>query len=150
MRGGDTAGEKKKYHDALHTQVAYKHEKNIQRRKDDQVLVAVEVVAVDVASVFVNVVDIDIAATSFIISRKYSRNWYSLPFDVVGVVVVVNVVDASVTIMYLLLMLLQLVSLSVKNILRTGTRCLLMLLLLLMLLMLASRSGTCCCFGFFC
>ena len=46
MRGGDTAGEKKKYHDALHTQVAYKHEKNIQRRKDDQVLVLVVAVVV--------------------------------------------------------------------------------------------------------
>ena len=102
MRGGDTAGEKKKYHDALHTQVAYKHEKNIQRRKDDQVLVAVEVVAVDVASVFVNVVD---AMINYLL-------------------------------MLLTLILLQIVSLSAENIPGTGTRCLLMLLVLLLLLLL--------------
>jgi hypothetical protein len=61
IRGGDLAGEKKKYHDALHNQVAYKQQTNMQRRKDDQVIVAV----VNVVVVVAVVVDVAIAVTDF-------------------------------------------------------------------------------------
>ena len=37
LRGGDSCGEKKKYHDDLYTQVAYKESYQTQRRKEDQV-----------------------------------------------------------------------------------------------------------------
>jgi glucan phosphoethanolaminetransferase (alkaline phosphatase superfamily) len=39
LRGGDTVGEKKKYHDELFSQVAQKHSALQERRKMDQVTI---------------------------------------------------------------------------------------------------------------